>query len=118
MPNTVANPEISISQRTRATIRACSGVSLSCSSSKLFGVVVILDEEGPWTRSRTDMVKEDAIKAETMPQGTSQETPQGIPEDGAAGMAVPAVHTATVGADEDGLRLDRALAAVMNGLSR
>ncbi len=64
------------------------------------------------------MVKEDAIKAETMPQGTSQETPQGIPEDGAAGMAVPAVHTATVGADEDGLRLDRALAAVMNGLSR
>jgi 23S rRNA pseudouridine1911/1915/1917 synthase len=64
------------------------------------------------------MIKEDAIKAEAMPQGTLQATPQEISGDGAAGMDAPAVHTATIGADEDGVRLDRALAAAMNGLSR
>jgi 23S rRNA pseudouridine1911/1915/1917 synthase len=64
------------------------------------------------------MAKEDAIKAEAMPNGTPPAAPRRIPEDGAAGMGAPVVHTATIGADEDGLRLDRALATVMNGLSR
>jgi 23S rRNA pseudouridine1911/1915/1917 synthase len=63
------------------------------------------------------MVKEDAIKAEAMPNGMPAAA-QRIPENGAARMGAPAVHTATIGADEDGLRLDRALATVMNGLSR
>jgi 23S rRNA pseudouridine1911/1915/1917 synthase len=49
-----------------------------------------------------------------MPQATSDR----VPEDGAAGMDAPAVHTATIGADAAGLRLDRALTAVMGGLSR
>jgi 23S rRNA pseudouridine1911/1915/1917 synthase len=64
------------------------------------------------------MVKDDAIKAEAMPQGTRQATPQEISGDGAAGMDAPAVHTATIGADDDGVRLDRALAAAMDNLSR
>jgi len=64
------------------------------------------------------MVKDDAIMAEAMPQGTRQATPQEISGDGAAGMDAPAVHTATIGADEDGVRLDRALAAAMDSLSR
>ena len=40
-----------------------------------------------------------------------------IPEDGAEGTG-DAVHTATLAAEADGLRLDRALAAAMDGLSR
>jgi 23S rRNA pseudouridine1911/1915/1917 synthase len=80
----------------------------------LFGAIVILGEAGTRDTFKIDMVREDAIKAEAMPNATPQE----IPEDGATGMGAPAVHAATIGADEDGLRLDRALAAVMNGLSR
>jgi 23S rRNA pseudouridine1911/1915/1917 synthase len=49
-----------------------------------------------------------------MPQATSDT----VPEDGAAGMDAPVVYTATIGADAAGLRLDRALTAAMDGLSR
>jgi 23S rRNA pseudouridine1911/1915/1917 synthase len=59
--------------------------------------------------------KEDAIKAEPIPEAEA--------EDGAAGMDAPEVLTttmltATIGADAAGDRLDRALAAAVDGLSR
>jgi 23S rRNA pseudouridine1911/1915/1917 synthase len=76
--------------------------------------IVILGEAG--TRDTFDMdtfdmgmIKVDAIKAEAMPEDL---------EDDAAGMDAPAVRTATIGADAAGLRLDRALADVLDGLSR
>jgi 23S rRNA pseudouridine1911/1915/1917 synthase len=65
------------------------------------------------------MIKEDAIKAETMPKTLADEIPEDIPgEEDATGKAAPAVHTATTGADEAGQRLDRLLAARLDGLSR
>src|SRR5215470_17554861 len=81
MPSIVAMPEISISQRTRATICACAG--LNGSSSSMSGL--------PMTQVETQM---------------------GAPVD------APIVHTATIDAAEDGQRLDRALAAFVNDLSR
>jgi 23S rRNA pseudouridine1911/1915/1917 synthase len=61
--------------------------------------------------------KQDAIKAEPMPEAEAPEAEADM-EDGAAGMDSPEVLTATVGADDTGQRLDRALAAVLGGLSR
>jgi 23S rRNA pseudouridine1911/1915/1917 synthase len=62
--------------------------------------------------------KEDAIKAEAMAQAVPGAIPDEISGEDAPGMDAPAVHTAAFGADEEGLRLDRALAARMDGLSR
>ena len=53
-----------------------------------------------------------------MPQSIAEAIPDEISGEDAPGTDVPAVHTATFGADEGGLRLDRALAARMAGLSR
>jgi 23S rRNA pseudouridine1911/1915/1917 synthase len=64
------------------------------------------------------MSKEDAIKAEAMPQAVPGAIPDEISGEDATGMDASAVHTATVGADEGGGRLDRVLAARMDGLSR
>jgi 23S rRNA pseudouridine1911/1915/1917 synthase len=100
-------------------------------------------EAAAWDTFRMGMVKKDASKAEAKPEaaprGSPQETvsqetvsqetvsqetvsqetvSQGIPGDGGAGMDTPAMHTATVGADEAGQRLDRVLAAAVDGLSR
>jgi 23S rRNA pseudouridine1911/1915/1917 synthase len=69
-----------------------------------------MGETGIRDTFKMDMVKKDAIKAEAMPEV--------IPGDGAAGTDAPTVRTATVGADEAGQRLDRALATLMDGLSR
>ena len=55
------------------------------------------------------MIKE-AIKAEAMPEQ--------IPGTDAAGTDAPTVRTATIGANESGQRLDRTLAALIDGLSR
>src|SRR5262245_9019836 len=85
MPSTVAIPEISISQRTRATICACAG--LSGSSSSMSGLLMSEVE-------------------------TQMDAAVGAPED------APIVHTATIGAAEAGQRLDRALAMLVNDLSR
>jgi 23S rRNA pseudouridine1911/1915/1917 synthase len=60
------------------------------------------------------MVKEDTIKAEGMPETI----PDGISGESAAGMGAPVMQTVTIGADEAGLRLDRTLAARLDGLSR
>jgi 23S rRNA pseudouridine1911/1915/1917 synthase len=69
------------------------------------------------------MIKEDAIKAEAMPETLPDEIPEDIPgEDatgkGATGKDAPTVHIATTGADEAGQRLDRLLTARLDGLSR
>lgn len=56
------------------------------------------------------LLKEDAIKAEAMAETDL--------DDDAAGMDAPLARTATIGTGEAGLRLDRAVAAVMEGLSR
>src|SRR5258708_30982700 len=85
MPSMVAMPEISISQRTRATIWVCAG--LSGSSSSVSGLFM----------------------GEVETQMGAQ---AGAPSD------APIVHTATIGAAEAGQRLDRALAAFVNDLSR
>src|SRR5437899_3033212 len=81
MPSRVAIPEISISQRTRATI--CAWAGLSGSSSSMSGLLM-----------------------------GEVETQMGAPVD------APMVHTATIRAAEAGQRLDRALAAFVNDLSR
>jgi 23S rRNA pseudouridine1911/1915/1917 synthase len=60
------------------------------------------------------MVKENTIKAEEMPETI----PDGISGESAAGMGAPVMQTVTIGADEAGLRLDRALAARLDDLSR
>jgi 23S rRNA pseudouridine1911/1915/1917 synthase len=63
--------------------------------------------------------KKDAIKAEAMTQAVPEATiPDEISGEHAPGMDAPAVHAATFGADEAGCRLDRALAARIDGLSR
>src|SRR5215468_10951935 len=84
MPSTVAIPEMSISQRTRATICACAG--LSGSSSSMSGLIM-----------REVETQVDAPVA---------------PEE------APIMRTATIGAAEAGQRLDRALALLVNELSR
>src|SRR6266849_8669553 len=89
MPRRVAIPEISISQRTRATICACAG--LNGSSSSMSGLLM--------------------SEVETQVE-TEVETQVDVPLD------APIVHTATIGAAEAGQRLDRTLAAVVNDLSR
>jgi 23S rRNA pseudouridine1911/1915/1917 synthase len=63
------------------------------------------------------MVKEDAIKAKAMPETAPDEIPEDMTPD-ATGKDAPTVHTATTGADEAGQRLDRVLAARLDGLSR
>src|SRR5579883_3131618 len=85
MPSMVAMPEISISQRTRATICACAG--LSGSSSSMSGLLM-----------------------------SEVETPVGA--QAGAPLDAPIVCTATIGAAEAGQRLDRALTAFVNDLSR
>src|SRR5262249_21755926 len=113
------------------TICACAGVNLSSSTSELFSVIGVLDEAGTRDRFRMDMFrlgqdrlgqdrlgKEDAIKAEAMAQVVRGAITDEISGEDTPGMGAPAVHTAVFGADERGLRLDRALAARMDGLSR
>src|SRR5215467_14120000 len=90
MPSTVAIPDISISQRTRATICACAG--LSGSSSSMSGLIMSEVE-------------------------TQMDAAAGAPED-ALPVDALIVHTATIGAAEAGQRLDRALAMLVNDLSR
>src|SRR5215470_1220704 len=85
MPSMLAIPEISISQRTRATICACAG--LSGSSSSMSGLLM------------GEVETQMGVQA-------------GAPSD------APIVHTATIGAAEAGQRLDRALALLVNELSR
>src|SRR5262249_50893842 len=82
-------PEISISQRTRATICACAG--LNGSSSSMSGLLM----------------------SEIEPQMDAE---VGAPED--ALIDAPIVHTAKIGAAQAGQRLDRALALLVNELSR
>src|SRR5215475_4157171 len=89
MPSRVAIPEISISQRTRATICACAG--LNGSSSSMSGLLM----------------------SEIEPQMDAE---VGAPED--ALIDAPIVHTAKIGAAQAGQRLDRALTALLNELSR
>jgi 23S rRNA pseudouridine1911/1915/1917 synthase len=64
------------------------------------------------------MIKEDVIKAEAMPETVADGIPDDIPGEDAAGQDAPAVRAATIGADEAGQRLDRLLAARLDGLSR
>jgi 23S rRNA pseudouridine1911/1915/1917 synthase len=59
---------------------------------------------------RSGMVEQDA--------NTAQALPQAISGGDTTGMGAPAVHTATLGAEEAGLRLDRVLAARIDDLSR
>src|SRR5215467_14402835 len=89
MPSRVAIPEISISQRTRATICACAG--LNGSSSSMSGLLM----------------------SEIEPQMDAE---VGAPED--ALIDAPIVHTAKIGAAQAGQRLDRALTVLVNELSR
>jgi 23S rRNA pseudouridine1911/1915/1917 synthase len=63
---------------------------------------------------RMCMVKEDTIKAEGMPETI----PDRISGESAAETDAPVMQTAKIGADEAGLRLDRTLAARLDGLSR
>src|ERR1700730_400389 len=88
MPSTVAIPEISISQRTRATICACAG--LKGSSSPVSGLVM----------------REVEAQVKTTVEAPAVATPTlAVPPE------APTMETATIAQAEAGERLDRALAA-------
>src|SRR5262249_24944945 len=93
-------------------------VSLSSSSSDGFSVIVMLGEAGPRDRFRMGMGNKGAIKTDAMPEVAADEIPDSILQEEVAGSDAPTVLTATFGADEAGLRLDRVLTARLDGLSR
>ncbi len=59
-------------------------------------------------------IKKDPMETEAIPEVITE----AIPGESAAGTGASTMHTATIGADEAGQRLDRTLAALVDGLSR